>query len=1571
MTKEENTIYLGTKVGEKHISKIFDRYFQTFSSNENSEEVVFDFSDVQWITNEGLLALTGLFKTLVHTDIRFSIHFLKSGSSQDVEIRRVRQFVQLWDVWKIHQIVPNYEIDKYFDIDGNFIDRIRANYSIGQGSKEVYDRFGITPFVCLDKIQNYDDRKIGEMLSRVYALEDATSEILRTNNCYLPFHNETLSSIVTKELYENFLDHFNTNSFNSSLNQAFMSLALKRKLDEEYYSDSNIQSILERNFHEEAIPELKSFYFDSSKGQYRNRSLLQLSFVDFGEGIPTTLKKSYAKNESEKYDSSVNQDSKILKYAFNHDSSQHELFDRYKSDFIVPRGLFDLLSIVKRFEGLIIVRSNYGKIAFDFSDSKSIEDSIVYFGNNAHYFPGISYTIYIPERTIDDGIDSSAIKPYTSIGDFNFKKENVLNLSLFDIQLRHKEKALEKRELYNSLFDTLTGQLKTKDETLIYLDFTGYEIDERIAKKIIFYLCTDYNVNLKNNVIVLNPPPLELLNEVQNELLMLGDVERTFKVHPTPFVFDRNDDVEIFWLGIFSESDKLKLDNLLLEDHDLRKSDFEEPESIVGHINQYDNYGNLRTIINSDSLLRFYQKQAHVIQEKEVEKIIKPCLKAFPNSIFLCNGHYYQHSYLQLFDVLSNSDKRDYLIDILFNKIKETTGGLSNTVFIGITSSSHKILDYFEAKTGLDPANFVRLNNYFSFQDEDGFGQNLNNKKEIILLCDVVSTGFMVEHVERQLSLIGSSLKCIGVLVNAIDEEYNKENVDYKRLNSIIVSVFRLKLEKFNRSQISEELRADTLKVVRINPFTNTPITQEIEESNYDDSILVENEEFVKLINADHIRIGYYQFNSLIHPYFFDMKAVLMLERSSKVLLKKVFENLKRNEKIEDVELLFYPKSSAIEKIDYKFLLNEVFGNHSIDIYELERFSTSKGWRFPHPPQHLREIATSKKALVLDDGSCSGESILQMIDEIAFLDVSEIIVVSIIGRVNDHKREFFSRIRSIKSNTGEIKVSIFFGSNWHIPTYNLAKSPVIEEQKKLESLIDFPNTPNFLKIIAQGVIDEVNPKSVNEGDNKFLVTSKSGETISHDLVLIRNEVGKIADYRFYKESFKFFDEFIAIYESKDKKIRGESPYQLIEGICAVLLHEPYLFDSMKKVIPDVVVKIKEFVNSLFWSAKKIELQDLHYSWSRKNLFHLVFIVYQNEELFEFLNAQKLNNLIKDFVLKNSDLNYLLFKLSYYLPINESEPERNNLTGKLHLLINQLIEYGNLNEEHLKTIKRFRSFSSTITTSGDFEASLSIVKTNYERITDDRYHNNWISTDHDALQMQLEIISEDYSSDVESKVKLRFENVSVFLDDLLAFSNSFKSFFKPLGQKVVTDIESNLRSMYGKLTDQIDQLSSQSDIQEIINLEKELYNNYVRSESYFYRVFKKIITKDLGTEFQKFIEEVKSEHEGISVKLTGAVPDGVQLRIPLIFITDVLFGQIQKNFRHADLSKPVQFHWTKLNKTSVVLKITNYGLVDKEVELGGGTGLLQLEALNDFPLEVINYSKIRKSDIFEQTIAFKI
>ena len=495
------------------LDNFIDSFYNFYSINKGKATYEFDLAEVAWMSNQEMLVLTAIFKYLIEAKVKFKVYFLKNGSTANIERRVANQIYQIWNVWKIYEVAPEGEFHKYFDIHGNIVEQLQRTFNLKSSNSEIYDRYGITPFITLDSILHYDDRLIGGMLSETYKLSRAINDVLLLHNCNMPFENHTLSSIITKELYENFLDHVSQSLFFPAANFAFLSLSLVPK--QRTPEGKNVQALLAKNFLEESNPEFKDFFFDDGIKEFKNQSLLQFSFLDFGPGIVSTLREEFIKRNSAIKSNNTQQeiDSEILKLAFEYDSSKDPIERRYLDKTVIPRGLYDLLSIVRRFKGFLIARSNFGKIYFDFSTDLARFQDAKAFGDSSKFFPGTLITIYLPERSKSEKFDASQIV-IPNIESFKTKQKLTPNyINLYKHLKTIDDGKRTKSEIYSLLFDAIVKEIapNTSGKRIHYFDFNGFEIDERVTKKIIHFLVSDYNINSANNIVVLNPPPNDFL----------------------------------------------------------------------------------------------------------------------------------------------------------------------------------------------------------------------------------------------------------------------------------------------------------------------------------------------------------------------------------------------------------------------------------------------------------------------------------------------------------------------------------------------------------------------------------------------------------------------------------------------------------------------------------------------------------------------------------------------------------------------------------------------------------------------------------------------------------------------------------------------------------------------------------------------------------------------------------------------------------------------------------------------------------------------------------------------------
>lgn len=1541
------------KFVKKFTEKDIDFFINSIYKNlDPSENYIFDLTELEWISNQELLVFTALVKYFDQKEIDLEIHFFKKGISiNEIDPRVVNQLVQIWDVWHIWDVIAPNRLIKVFGFDGGSIDRLKKIHRIKSGNSEIYDRFGITPFVSLEKIENYNDSDIENILKSFYILTSATKEIIYNHNCQHPFVSDTLSDIVSKELYENFLDHFQSSFLNTEENWAFMSLSLKGRLNETKNDPTKIQRILSENFNDESLVDFKQFFYDENKNNFKNVAYLQFSFLDFGKGIPNTLREVYLTQNAD----TVANDSDILRYAFKHNSSRHPILTKAnKFDETIPRGLFDIVSIVHRYEGLIVVRSNYGKIFYDFTGGKSIDESFSTFGNEQLFFPGTLISIYLPALPLNKNPDSSAIKP--EIIKEKYASNAKVYINIYHIINRIKS---AKKDIYTVLISELMDKIHNKGTArTIYFSFKGYETDKRLARKVIFYLLTDYEINLNNNVIIIHPPNREILEEINNEVLSLSSVIKNYVVHPLPFVYytPEENELHLQWVGVYDENDRIKLNDLLFEDFSLARSDFIEPSNITGHVNFFDVYGNLKSLFPQRTELLAYYSNEYEISEANIVKelLVKNNCIVDSNKeyLYLCHGNYYQFEFIDLINLLNNIDDCNLISEILYRRISSSFADFDAFLFIGITTSSHKILLSLIKQNLINERQVLLFDNYHSFEEDDKF-LKIQHGKKFILVCDVVATGFLTLKLEGELIKKGSMLAGVSVIVDTIDKTFESSGLVLEKQEFQFISLYTRRINKFRRNVPTIKPFLLEKKVIRINPFTNLPIDLSIKETN-NMRILLSNEQFLEYVTDDQIKIGYLNFNNVIHPYFFDTNSII--KNIDKELLIKIFKRIKINAN----ELkIFYPKDSGIMHLNIEMLKNNVFKDQSIELFELERFNTTEGWRFPHTTDHFNKITDNKTAFILDDGSCTGDSLIQMVDELALFNVKEIILLCIIGRVNDQKREFFSRMTHIKAKQDNpIRISVYFGSHWHIPTYYLEDNPVSEERKWLRDVIELQNTPESIKSIARRILAALTPTSIESFKAyKYLPTIKgSNDRIAkREIIKVREQIGRVIGYRFYKESFSYFNQIISKYEGGDKTDRNKE----MELLCCVFLYEPYLYDKVKKIMPDIVDKIEEFIDALIFgnpkkNNKKINIgKELTYTWDRKDIIHLFFIVFRGDELIRKLNDTGTFKKLIDFVGDtDSTINYILYKILAYFPVAKKSLVIGDTGHILHLLDISL--QGKLFPEHfVKEVKIFRSFVSTLPSSEGYIPGLAIINENYRKLTDAILHKESITVQYDIMMVDLEVLENSFGVSTRENFIDTWLKVSDFIAPILSFAKAFPGFFLDRINSIEGTTGTSLRNIHGQLNDLINHINQDSDFERIRTLVNRFKHKFLETDSDMFKIFNKVSTQRI---FEKLEKLLISKDLINDFTIDYGYVENTSLDVPEFLLIDVIFNEIIINLRHRDKNEKVSLTFTQ-NKEYLFISISNE--IAKEIKHGGGNGLALLDRIKQFPANYLKYKNNHK------------
>lgn len=1568
------------KFSERHIDDFATKIYK-FITTSNKEKLVFDLSGTERISNQNLLLLTAVWKYLAEKNITFKVKLFRDDFNE-ITKREAQNIVQLWEVWKVYQIIPNNKkINDYFFIrNESSITTLKNKYKI-HSRNEIYNRYGITPFIELNKIDNFKDFKVlKNIIAPIYKLNRAVFEIIKKHNCEHPFLNKTISSIITKELYENFLDHFNNSFFKTTNNWAFLSLAIKSKVL------NNSQSIIKRNFGEEELEETKSFFIYKN-GKFKNENYIQFSFLDFGNGIVETIKNEFNINKG---NGLFVDDNEVLKYAFNYDTSQHPIYDKYKNiEKLIPRGLFDILSIIKRYKGLIIIRSNRGRIAFDFSNNKNFKESYITFGKNENFFPGTFFSIYIPSHSKEASYDSTTIKPV--IDNLNYSSKIPQGyLSLFSIINEISNKNYSKSILYQKSIEKLKEHLLNNNKKLFFIDFQGWEIDSRITKVLMFYLASDYDVNLSKNIVILNPPDESYLKIIKNELFDLLEETGSFQTHPLPFISfnQKSEEISIFWLGIYNDNDIEKLKKLLFIDSeiDLRKTDFEDPDNVIGNLSEFDSYGNIKTIFPDKSrIVKFYKEAKSTFENNQISELLdctshsSNLLGINKNNIFLCSGNYYTKNYLRLDSLLINELKTDILSNLLYNRISDEIGELSMHIFIAVTSSSYKILKSFKRQGLIKEENSIFIENYHKSLTEHELQSQFKYEGKYILVCDVIATGYLTNKINEELKdFYRSELSLIAVFVDTIDKDFSVLN---EELEGKIISLQKFPIRKYLKEDIGD---LTDYNIIRVNPFTNQPIT--LSYKSIDDNLtLISPERFIKFCDYDDLKIKYLNFNNEIHSYFFDMENIL--SKKGEELISIIFGEIDETHK-KHIDIIFYPQKSAVEKLNLDFIKSNILKNQKILDFEIERFPTKDGWRFSHLSSFYKNITKDKKLLIIDDTACSGDSLLQLINEVSFLEIKEIVIIIILSRISDQRAEFFSKLSYINNN---IPIKIYFGCHWQISTYSIYNNPILNEGLWLNRLISLKNLPSNIKNIAKNINKEI--KQVNYFksaiDYKYFPLLKSNDKIDKlGIFSTRNNIGKISGFRFYKENFKIFDKLL----QNDRDFKNIKENKEIELICFVLLYEPFLFDKIQRLLPDIAKLIRDFLNNIIFLNKIDINNDLYYKWDKKDIIHLFFITYKNSLVKKFKedngNFLKLILFSKDSFKRTNSINYLFYKILVYFPFSKDEISIKDSFRSFKSFLNETLNNKSLDKKSFAELRRFYSFTNTLPHNEDFLSQIQFIKDLYWEHKQNTLHDKQKSFNHNItllhnsffeLKSQVEK-GEILDEETIQKLKEYWWNIKyAFLNHLISFYRTFHDFFKPYPYFIL------LNKIEGKKTSLIEMYTFLDDYVFNINQRGYQIENYKISIEFI-----EIINNDLGlgSEFNKLFENPHTSFHEFKYSLENSLNEtdmilktnkfsikNFQLNIPEFYTKKLIYNEIKNNIEnYCKKDTKINIIYSNLkNKESKIIgvkvELSNEINKDIVVEFSSKEGLNSLIQLSESDLFNFEYSYKPDNDIFIQT--FKI
>jgi hypothetical protein len=1337
-----------TSINFENVIKYWDNSF-----DNKIGLVEFNFKTLEWIGYEQLTFLTSWIDRLIAYGKSVNIYLQSSAgvmATSETYIKRKKCLSLILNDWKLQS-----RIDKKVKFVSGEIDPFKSTLS-----KTLEVPFEYIPVINFNEKTFESDFR--DLFSRsLRGFKEYSENIIGENTDLSYFDNHFLNYAIVKELYSNACQHGYI--ARGDENKCYISIYYNNKIEKEV-SPNLLNKLLKERYKERPSEEYD--YFLNKKDELTNNSFLEFTFLDFGEGISRTLEKKYLKenilnlkNKLSQNHDNQNLDSKVLEYAFLLFTSKYEFKEDLKIHDYVPRGLFIIKDIVKRYKGLLIARSKKGKVVFDFSKT-NISDTVRFrdddFSESIVEFPGTSITILLPTRVkeVQEQVDFK--KATDAVPEVKFK--TILQLyAECEEYPRGEDSKQNEVAFYERFFASLCVELAELNSTgghyLLCLDFAGLSVEKRrFYFKLIYFLSYSPLINENVNVLFFNVLDKNIRNIQLDKETDCDSVG--FYPHIIPII---HPDLTISWLGIKEnyitenlsenwkgnvhgevidlENPEVVAGNVLKiytsKEHSIVKCRIPEFQFIVDCLLNYQEDVVRREVNNIGILFRdlIYYDEFNTAIDHNYNIISRT--DASGRAYLTSNGKY-QLVFLSFIEKLYKKEYRrlisTFMVTNLFGNPRFSTKRIDKILTVTLSSQllGKEVKDILEILNAGLTISLIPLSSYYDFHKEARFDE-IQSNDGLLVVNDVISTGSLSKRI---VDSVNKKRQGVSIFISSIVDT-RKELELQSTSNYPIFSLLRFPIDKVNPESFDSQLEP-----IWINPIINAPVSMKSDRSNTKNVLLSPND-FLNEINDESLfSVGLFKKNTVYHTYYLETdklfkgivngKYISLFSKLIKKLEQRrnddesynsnqrftefineilsathISQNVKdqlitelrkfkvqqKTEKFE-INFVFYPFLSAVANLEdtVNDLLQIFRKERQIEIYPLPRIMTPKGWRFTFPPKFLNHITKGKNILLLDDGSCSGETLVQMIDMISFLEVKEIIVLSVFARLEDYNREFLTRINGIRAKNYQIPLKIYFGSHFNIPTYNKLNSPYFNEIEELSRYkVNSKSTAvnNYVRRRKDQIMDFIN----NEGNGNPIIPDFISK---REMFRIRNIIGKYDSYRLFKEDVS---NVVSTGNSSHSINTREYLLSLIDSsvefnaLVAVLIHEPKLIDTLNKIYPTLINKVKDKLDAEF-SMTNYE----------SNFLQKIFYF----RILSFINIK---------ILLNPDIMLRLFK-TIDSSIDKVETENMVITLKetfdyyafiLYCISeNKLINYENIDNEIIKNKLSFcleRMSSQTLTTDG--------------------------------------------------------------------------------------------------------------------------------------------------------------------------------------------------------------------------------------------------------------------------------
>ena len=1346
-------IDLGQKLVSISLGKLVKVYW---NASFEAKNVKFDCSSLEWIANSEIAFLFSWINALEEHKVSVTIQLQSSyGITVQSDKYKKRKYCleRLLIQWRLkaHVSKATTLLDGGIQTDFKKIEGI-SNYSA-------------IPIQQFDQ-QRFDEHFEG--IFNQYLKEFADNIKAAVRDIGISYYDsQFLDYSVFKELYSNVCLHSESEVskncfFSIGLNRKFRGdfsrlsesrLSELSEAEQAFFSntDGTYRNIdfIEIAFHDFGVgiaASLRNSYLDESEASLRH-------FL--GSHYETHMKQ--------------NEDTRIIEYALLLFTSRFEIGRKLDIHNYIPRGLYILKELVKQYHGYFEIASGKGVLGLSFKGDKTQvryrkneTNDLLFPGTRIKIvFPKLDedYNVQQDEAFVYHASDQ-VLSPVNHI--------HLLKIYAAietKIGLENNRNTQEIQQLIiGSFFSQVLSKLnRAEEDSVILVDFAGSSPSTIDFYNKFIYFITHFPLSSKKRMVFYN-----LLTKGLNQTLIgreKGKLSSKGIVASTiPCI---HVDHTIEWLGVDVTVDADRFTKVWKLDEDGYYSFTNLTKYKSSIISVSKESGQYRLGLRLPSFYHILESIDTAIQktiEDEIENKGIHYLNLHggktdhnhvsvskPNTCYLNPRGKIVLTYLSFTEKLYIISYRrmiaSYFIYKLFREFSDIGRIKRINKILSVTLSSQMIgheVAWMMSEVLHADIKLVALSNYYNFQNEEKFSEITRNSK-VLVVNDVISTGTLTMNILKSIEIAEATpVGCLAIV--------NMSGVAPFKTEVPIVSLAVSQIEY-------QEAVPKDFDIEVINPVMNVPTSMPRTKSN--EHVLMSKEEFFGLVDERFLQLGNLKNNSVYFNYYINTKELLEYDESRKYmlvseLLKRLSDRKKASSRAEienlirgvdivsknlakvnneanifrrirkdlegihkinepglfdsyEVDVVFYPFLSNISVVerDYTPFVASQLNSFSPKIFSIPRIMTTKGWRFSFPPKFLNHMfeGNNLSVLVLDDGTLSGDTIMQMIDSVSFLSVKSIDVLSIFGRVEDFQKELFSRIKSVQVKNAVVPVNVYFGVHVNVPVQNQFDSSFQTEYRELvlmenklhnEYKIELSDQfESYLEQRKKKLLGAQHPSNEDAEFHLFPAISKV------KVFELRDFFGRFGSYRLYKDDLKLHD--------IEKMIESELDFMTM---LTVLNLEPNLYQTFKRMYAEDKIKEKvDLILHKLMCREELMCEDWMKEFFIKALFYLSpkwffekdRLLLLTNRLFEFSNDPKRECF--------RYLEYMILMVTMGVKNTENSIEAKSFAINLAEFISQLRE---TNEKVFAEMRLCFSVFHNITSSKNLDDTFYINKYQYLR-----------------------------------------------------------------------------------------------------------------------------------------------------------------------------------------------------------------------------------------------------------------